>query len=289
MSSDSLAKDAGGGGSGSSSNSNKKINDLISRGNYKSNPVGTGTFIALRALDPLLQYKLLAGGWGRSALSAVGIRAVSPLAQAATSSAVTLGSGLTLRLSTALLLAMAAGSSAKQIFWVAATCREEVTPGMAASVSAYNTVVNSLAAFLFLGAATSSYSSKVVRLSSSVALPLPALTGGLLYVVGMALETASEVQRKRFKDAPANAGKVCTTGLWGAARHINYGGYTLWRTGFALAAGGWTAGLGVAAWHLWTFAARSIVVLDEYMAGRYGGQWDKYKTDVPYVLFPGIY
>ena len=111
----------------------------------------------------------------------------------------------------------------------------------------------------------------------------------MLYIAGIGLETVSEIKRKHFKEDPHNKGQICDTGLWGKARHINYGGYTIWRTGYALAAGGWVAGAAVGAWHYWNFAYRSIDLMDEYMSGKYKEKWAKYKKDVPWKLFPGVY
>lgn len=51
-------------------------------------------------------------------------------------------------------------------------------------------------------------------------------------MAGILLELVSELQRKRFKDDPANKGKPYAGGLFSLARSINYGGYTLWRGGY---------------------------------------------------------
>lgn len=42
--------------------------------------------------------------------------------------------------------------------------------------------------------------------------------GMLLHVPAVLLELVSEIQRKRFKDDPRNAGKVCMTGAWGLGK-----------------------------------------------------------------------
>jgi protein-S-isoprenylcysteine O-methyltransferase Ste14 len=82
---------------------------------------------------------------------------------------------------------------------------------------------------------------------------------------------------------------VCEVGLWAKARHINYGGYVLWRTGFALAAGGWVPALGIAAFNLYHFVYSSIPLMDKYMVKRYPSQWTKYKHDVKWLLIPGLF
>jgi steroid 5-alpha reductase family enzyme len=86
----------------------------------------------------------------------------------------------------------------------------------------------------------------------------------LSYILGMTPEATSEIQRKRFKDDPENAGKHYTAGLYGLARHINYGGYGLMRDGYALAAGGWIWGSIMGALFMADFATRGVPVLDDY-------------------------
>ncbi|KAK3687434.1 hypothetical protein B0T22DRAFT_478754 [Podospora appendiculata] len=271
--------------------------DLIQRGVYKSNPLGTATFIGLRSLDPFLQYQILAHGWGSSLLTKLGLSTIplyasgTPVATMMHETGIRLLDSLNLPLPRLILLAMATGSTLKQIFWLTCTSKEEFPPRAAATVSAYNTFVNSLASMLLISTATSAaLSTPLVTIpGTSLSVSLPTAVGAAMYAVGMALETVPEIQRRRFKDAPENRGRICDAGPWGWARHINYGGYTIWRTGYAVAAGGWTAGAVVAAWHLWTFAFRSIGLMDEYMSGRYAERWAQYKKDVPWLLFPGIY
>ncbi|KAK1773513.1 hypothetical protein QBC45DRAFT_427418 [Copromyces sp. CBS 386.78] len=275
--------------------------DLIQRGIYKSNPLGTATFIGLRALDPLLQYKFLAGDWGTRLLSKLSISSIplyDYLAETTTAAGTKSSIIRYLPLPRLLLLLMSAGSSLKQIYWLLGISREELTPAAAVEVSVFNTVVNTLCSLLLLGTSTSAaLSTPRITLpfsfnsatGTSMSLPLPIAIGTIMYVTGMAIETLSERTRKKFKDDEANKGKICREGLWNKARHINYGGYTLWRAGYALAAGGWIPALGVGAFQIWHFVSRSTVYMGEYMQSRYGEQWEKYKKEVPYLLIPGIY
>ncbi|KAK5654515.1 hypothetical protein OQA88_7144 [Cercophora sp. LCS_1] len=285
----------------------KPNRDLIKRGVYASNPLGTTTFVGLRALDPILQYQLLARGWGESFLSRIGISSIPlhghgisdylsysslPKDSAGYLTALDAVSLRDLPVSRLILLGMATGSTLKQIFWLLYLSREELTPASAVAVSGYNTVVNSLASLLLLSStASSALASPKVSIpgGSGLALSLPTAVGVVLYTVGMALETVSEMQRKRFKDKSENKGKICATGLWASARHINYGGYTLWRTGYGLAAGGWVAGAAVAAWHWWTFVKSSVPILNDYMVKKYPAQWKKYQRDVKWMLIPGVF
>lgn len=267
--------------------------DLIARGVKKPSPLGTTTFVGLRSLDPLLQYQILARGLGATFLARLGIPAIPLSAAVVTRTGIKLIDRLGLPLERLLLLGMAIGSAAKQIFWVTYTSEEEFTPSSSVTVSAFNTAMNSINSLLLLIAATSAARSTkpftVPVPGLQARLSLPVVVGALLYAVGLALETGSELQRKAFKKDPSHKGKLCREGLWSWARHINYGGYTLWRTGYALAAGGWAAGVVVALMMTANFLRGGVVSLDFYMSMRYKDQWGRYKEDVQWKLLPGIY
>jgi steroid 5-alpha reductase family enzyme len=46
--------------------------------------------------------------------------------------------------------------------------------------------------------------------------------GALILLVGIAGEALADAQLKKFRNDPANAGKVCDAGLWRWSRHPNY-------------------------------------------------------------------
>jgi protein-S-isoprenylcysteine O-methyltransferase Ste14 len=77
--------------------------------------------------------------------------------------------------------------------------------------------------------------------------------------------------------------------LFSVVRHVPYAGYTLWRTGYALASGGPLWAAAVSAFFLYDFCSRSVPILDSYMSKKYGERWEKVKRDVPYALIPGIW
>jgi steroid 5-alpha reductase family enzyme len=93
-------------------------------------------------------------------------------------------------------------------------------------------------------------------------------------MLGMAAEAVSEVQRSNFKADPKNSGKPYTGGLFGLARHVNYGGYAVMRAGYAMATGWWMWGAFVFTFFFRDFATRGVPVLDEYYLKR--------------VSFPGL-
>ena len=117
-----------------------------------------------------------------------------------------------------------------------------------------------------------------------------------------------QIQRQVFKKDRKNKGKVYDGGLFSLSRHINYFGYTLWRTGYALAAGGWTWGAVTASFFVYDFNFRAIPVLQHYLEenvsrcandylnddaftdnSQYGPEYEQYKQAVPYKFVPFIY
>ena len=277
----------------------KKQLDLINRGVKRSTPLGTATFIGMRLADIPWQYHLLHNGAAERALSAVGLSSVAATTAgtAATATGIALLDRLDLPLPRLLLLVMAAGSSAKQIFWLTYLSAEEFPVSAAVPVGIFNTAVNSLNAVLIAGAATSSLVGSGPRLSSIIPgaspaygdLPLSVFAGALLYAAGITIETLSEYQRKRFKQVARNQGKVCKVGLWRWARHVNYFGYALWRGGYAMVGCGWAGGLLMGLWMGWDLSSRAVSVLDQYCSKRYGEQWAQFKKEVPYRIVPGLY
>jgi protein-S-isoprenylcysteine O-methyltransferase Ste14 len=235
--------------------SSYKSFDLVNRGVKRANPLGSTIFVGLRALDPLLQYGILAHGVGSSLLHKVGLETLP----AGPPNTGTFVDALGLSPYRLILLAMSVGTSAKHIYWLLGLTQDELPPAAAATVGAYNLVANSIDTLLFTCVATSA--------SLSGDFPqAPLLVGGTLYVAGMVVETLAELQRKKFKQDPRNAGKPFTGGLWSVVRHANYTGYAIWRAGFACAAAGWGVGAFVFAYHAVDFNQRAIPALDEYCA-----------------------
>ncbi|XP_014559771.1 hypothetical protein COCVIDRAFT_35055 [Bipolaris victoriae FI3] len=236
-----------------------KREDIVPRGDYRSSPPGKLTFFVLRSLEPVLQYSILAHGFGTSVLHRVGLR--------------TLPSGLP---------AQTVGSVVKQNIWVTTLSRDPMTVDAAVAIAMLNAASNSLSTYAFVTSVSSA--------SNEGDFPQPALLiGSTLYVAGLLTELVAEIQRARFKADPNNKGKVCTGGLWSLARHINYGGYMMWRAGYAMAGGGYGLGALVAAFWAWDFSQRAIPVLSEYCEKRYGAQWESYRQKTPYKLNPYVY
>lgn len=279
------------------SDDKRHTNKLILRGIKQSSPLGTGLFLGLRSLDPVLQYGLLARGIAANAIHKLGGKTLAQGPPVVTN---TFLDRLALSPYRLILLGMAAGSAIKQNYWLVGICQEEFPPLSAIEVSVFNTVFNSVNSLLF----TCSMTSASVNGEHFPQTPL--LVGSALYLVGIFTETFSEWQRLQFKKSPANKGLVYTGGLFRFARHINYAGYTLWRAGYALAAGGWTWGAIVGAFFSYNFISDGIPELNRYCQERvscslfrccisanhssqYGEQWQSYRKQTPYKLFPYIY
>lgn len=112
------------------------------------------------------------------------------------------------------------------------------------------------------------------------------VAGVVLFLFGSYLNTASEIQRKRFKADPANQGKLCVQGWFRYARHINYFGDLLWVTGWAmLTRSPWSAIIpaALAAGFVFFF----IPSLTDHLKTKYGEQYDEWakktKALVPFI------
>jgi hypothetical protein len=196
-----------------------KDKDLISRGDYTKTPGGKLTFFLGRAIDPFVQYSILAHGAGTGLLHQLGLRTLPPGLPAHTGIAAIDALGLSpYRL---VLLGMALGSVVKQNIWVTYISGEPMPVKGAILVGLFNLVFNSLNSYAFLVRATSA--------SMESSFPQPALLiGSGLYVTGILVELIAEIQRKHFKDDPKNKGKPFIGGLWSFARHISTCSCSMW-------------------------------------------------------------
>ncbi|KAJ4181592.1 hypothetical protein NW759_017174 [Fusarium solani] len=164
---------------------------------------------------------------------------------------------------------------------------QDTPPSSAFSIAFFNTVFNSFNTIFSLWTATSQAPS--LGPEESVLQSPAIMVGAGLYLTGILIEFVSELQRTLFKKNPANKGKPYSGGLFALARHINYGGYTIWRSAYAFTAAGWPWGLVVFSFFFYDFASRGVPVLDQYLSDRYGEEWKSIKTQVPCRLIPGVY
>ena len=241
------------------SNQPKNVIDWVDRSQKGSNPIPRFIFSVLRAVDPYLQYLIIFGGYGSLLIAKTGLVPV-PAGPKGT-----------------VLVAMAAACAAKQIIHMTWIFEEKIAPHWAVLFALYSTLCNGLA----------SLSSLIY--GPSEGLTTPQYIGITVFTVGILTEFISEVQRKRFKDDPANKGKNYSGGLFSLARHINYGGYTLGQAGLALTSGNyWLAALQFV-FMTSDFTYRAVPALTQHCSAKYGDSWKKFERDVPHTLFPFLW
>jgi len=256
--------------------------DIFNRGVKRASPLGTTLFVGLRTFDVFVQYGILAQGLADPILSRL------PTSTVPTNSAPIVALGLPLK--PLIVLGMAAGTAIKQIYWLLFISQEEMGPAGALPIAFFNILFNSPNSILSMTAAASYFAPAILTTADvQTGLSPLFLIGTFSFVLGTVVELGSEVQRRKFKNDPKNAGKPYTGGLFSLARHINYGAYSLMRSGYALAAGGWIWSLIIAAFFFGDFATRGVPILDEYCTKRYGASWVEFKKNAPYKLVPGIY
>lgn len=138
--------------------------------------------------------------------------------------------------------------------------------GQAFQISIANTVFNSINVFL-ASSAGASLASELLLSDASVMQEFSRShileAAVAIYIFGILIETISELQRKSFKSKAENKGNPYSGGLFSLARHINYGGYALWRGANAMAAGGFTAAIPTLAFFVYNFISSSIPSLDK--------------------------
>ena len=284
--------------SGKSYDETSRNRDNIRRGIKEPSAIGTACFVGSRALDPFLQYGILAKGFGSNAIQKLGGQ-VLPQGPALITNT-PLDSLLGLSPYRSIIFGMSVGSMLKQNIHCTTIMQEQMPPQFGLMVGAFNSFFNSLNSLFFVCAQTSAS-------TNGEHFPqTPLIVGSSLYVIGMALEFGSEIQRHAFKKDKKNKGQVYEGGLFSLSRHINYFGYTLWRTGYALASGGWTWGAVTASWFVGDFTLRGIPVLQHYLEERvslpdkllyrfdanvlqYGEKYEHYKAAVPYKFVPFVY
>jgi protein-S-isoprenylcysteine O-methyltransferase Ste14 len=241
------------------SSEKKKPMDLIDRGVKGRSWPGTATFVGLRAAEPFLQYQILRHDLGASLLQKLGATTLPRGPPLVTNTPLDVVGLSPYR---SILLGMSVVAMLKQNFHHVFISQEYMGPAPAASVGAFNAVFNSINSLLFVCSQTSA------SVNGEHFPQTPLIVGASLFVIGITTELGSEMQRAAFKRDPANKGKIYDGGLFGLSRHINYFGYTLWRSGYALAAGGWVWGATVAAWFTFDFTQRAIPVLQDYLEER---------------------
>lgn len=233
--------------------------DLIDRSKKGRSVPGLATFVGLRGIEPYLQYQILRHDLGQPLLQKLGATTLPRGPPLVTH---TLLDGIDLSPYRSILFGMSVGAMLKQNLHAIFISQEEMGPAPAAAVGVFNAIFNSINSLLFVCSQTSA------SVNGEHFPQTPLIVGASLYAIGITTEFLAEIQRAAFKRDPANKGKIYTGGLFSFSRHANYFGYTLWRSGYALAAGGWLWGATVAAFFTYDFTQRAIPVLQDYLEDR---------------------
>jgi steroid 5-alpha reductase family enzyme len=115
------------------------------------------------------------------------------------------------------------------------------------------------------------------------------LMAGVLWIVAMGGEWRADLQLARFRNNPANAGKVCRDGFWNYSRHPNY--FFEWLHWFAyvllaIGSGGfWLALIGPAAMYLFLMKLTGIPHVEREALAKRGEDYRKYQETTP-ILIP---
>ncbi|PVH71758.1 hypothetical protein DL98DRAFT_563810 [Cadophora sp. DSE1049] len=246
------------------------MHDNVSR-IKRSSPLGTTLFLTVRTLDPLLQYSILAKGLALPLLTTINAPLLSP------SSHPPFDFGMPLR--SLVIIAMAVGSSLKQNYNLAFISEQEMPASAGLTIPLFNTLFNSLNSILSLTTAATAFTPAFLTAENDNGVSPLLVLSSAAYLLGILTELGAEWQRREF----------LWGGLFGWARHVNYGAYTVWRAAYAMLGGGWVWGVVVGGFFAGDFVGRGVPVLDGYCEGRYGAAWVEYKKKVPYKLWPGIY
>ena len=234
---------------------------------HGSDPIGKLIFAVLRAVDPILQYWLISSGVGVMIVNFLGANQIQNIENHQ--------SGFVMQPVQRLMVLCALVSAMKHIYWVLFVSEQKFDYGMATMIGTFNLVVNSINTLASL-----------YRLSYANEIGLEQIVGCLLFIVGIFIEFYSEEQRRSFKNNPANKGRLYTSGLFSAARHINFCGYLIWRSGAALSSGSVILFLLTVGYWIFYFKTQAIPKLAHWMDSKYKEQWKKYKIQTPFELLP---
>lgn len=111
--------------------------------------------------------------------------------------------------------------------------------------------------------------------------------GIALVLLGSALNTGSELQRRAWKQLPGSKGRCYTRGLFAYAMHINYSGDMVLFTGWAILAASLFA-FAIPLLMTVMFVFVHIPPLDAYLASRYGAEFEAYAARTA-KLVPFLY
>ncbi|KAH6643021.1 hypothetical protein C7974DRAFT_386605 [Boeremia exigua] len=178
----------------------------------------------------------------------------------------------------AVFLGMTAVLVLKQSIWVLYICNEAVTLPFALFAGIADFMYESICAAVFTRAP-----------SIPLWRPWMLYAGAAVHASAALAELAAELQRKRFKASPRNAGKLCASGLWGVVRHPNFALNVVYGAAYGFATAGPLFAGAPVAMYLSNFCYNAIPPKEAYLKGKYGDEWEGYRRVVRWKLFPGVY
>ncbi|WP_306252338.1 DUF1295 domain-containing protein [Parvularcula sp. IMCC14364] len=114
---------------------------------------------------------------------------------------------------------------------------------------------------------------QVGQIGGPETLGLLAITGIVIFSIGLFFEAVGDWQLRQFKAEPENKGKLMTTGLWAWTRHPNYFGDAAVWTGLTMIAleapWGWTTVLSPALMIFFLYAVSGKALLEKSMVKKY--------------------
>jgi len=236
----------------------------------------------LRAAEPFFQFQLIKHGYAASLLRTLKVdpkHAVAPATWAVSPFSRFGIAGL--NESCSLVLGMMSIAAIRHVYWALFQRPYQMKAGEGAGVSVYNGLVNLVNTLVLV------YTCSKTPLSMQT-LGWKQYLGLALFAAGIAGEIVPEDMRRAFKQKPENKGKLYTEGAFGIVRHPMFFGYSLWRTGVALATGSLVNGICQLVFQIAYFVFGAIPNLDQHMGQRYKEKWDNYKRQVPYSLIPYV-
>ena len=109
----------------------------------------------------------------------------------------------------------------------------------------------------------------------------------MLYCIGTSFHFGADLQKRKFRQNPANKGTLLKTGFWGMSRHPNYFGDFLIYLSFAVFSDS-LFGLVAPIVNVLQYAFDAIPKNEAMNAERYGEEWQNYvrrvKLFVPYLF-----
>ncbi|KAF2444682.1 hypothetical protein P171DRAFT_484777 [Karstenula rhodostoma CBS 690.94] len=177
-----------------------------------------------------------------------------------------------------IFLGMTATLILKQNAWIWGYCNELITTEFALFGVLVPAVYECLIALVFSGA----FSNPLWRKEFLY-------VGAAVHFLAAAVELGSELARAAFKGRKENKGKLYKGGLFGVVRHPNYAANVVYGTAYGFAAGGPVGALFTGAFYWSNLTGNATPAKEKYLAERYPAEWEQYKKEVPYKMFPGIF